>query len=173
MILPHLYLQTGREQGVPAPALDQASKERAFLQARGTYPVLSLGHLAHETGASYSYLREVVSRTRDPYRSISIPKPSGGSRAISAPDPIIADVQRWILANPLGNLGRQFREFCLPARSLDRAMRRAASRGSLDDQDGSPQLLQHRHGIAGLRSFPQSRVQKTSCFRAGANFHSG
>lgn len=78
--------------------------ERNRLIARGTYPVLSLGHLAHETGASYSYLREVVSRTRDPYRSIALPKSDGGSRAISAPEPIIADVQRWILANPLAAL---------------------------------------------------------------------
>jgi len=119
MIPPHVYLQTGREQGVPAPALDQAFKERSFLQARGTYPVLSLGHLAHETGASYSYLREVVSRTRDPYRSIAIPKPSGGSRAISAPEPIIADVQRWILANPLGNLAGNSASFAYqPGRSI-------------------------------------------------------
>lgn len=104
MIPPHLYRQIGQQEGVAAPALERASLERASLTARGTFPILSLGHLAHETGASYTYLREVVSRTRDPYRSLAVPKGNGGSRAISAPDPILADVQRWILANPLANL---------------------------------------------------------------------
>lgn len=104
---------------MPGPALDRASKERARLTARGSYPILSLGHLAHETGASYTYLREVVSRTRDPYRSLAIPKGNGGSRAISSPDPILADVQRWILANSLSNLPGNTASFAYqPGRSI-------------------------------------------------------
>lgn len=125
MIPPHLYRRTGQEQGVPAPALDRASREHAALAARGTYPILSLGHLAHETGASYSYLREVVSRTRDPYRSLAIPKPRGRSRDISAPEPIIADVQRWILANPLASLPGNSASFAYqPGRSIVQCAKR-------------------------------------------------
>ncbi|WP_345147564.1 reverse transcriptase family protein [Arthrobacter ginkgonis] len=104
MISPHLYHQQGVDLGVEPSALKRASAERARLRAQGAYPILSLGHLASETGASYSYLREIVSRSRDPYRSIAIPKATGGTRPISAPEPILMDVQRWILRNILDKL---------------------------------------------------------------------
>lgn len=98
---PHLYYQNGLRLGVDPNHLQRASTERARLRAQYAYPMLTLGQLAHETGASYQYLREVVNRTRDPYQSIAIPKASGGVRAISAPEPILMDVQRWILGNLL------------------------------------------------------------------------
>lgn len=101
MIPPHLYYQGGLDLGIEPPSLERASKERARLEAQGAYPILSLGHLAKETGASYTYLREVVSRNRDPYRSIAIPKATGGTRPISAPEPVLMDVQRWILDHML------------------------------------------------------------------------
>lgn len=104
MIPPHLYYENGRESGVPPEALDRASAERARLATQSAYPLLSLAHLAHETGATYRYLREVVSRTRDPYRSIAIPKATGGVRPISAPEPILMEVQEWILKNVLEGL---------------------------------------------------------------------
>lgn len=101
VIPPHLYFKIGRDSGVPPESLDRASAETARLTANGTYPVLSLAHLAHETGATYPYLREVVSRTRDPYRSIAMPKATGGVRPISAPEPILMDIQRWLLDHVL------------------------------------------------------------------------
>lgn len=119
VIPPHLFYQTGLDQGVAAPYLQRASAERARLLAKGAYPIFSLGHLAHETGATYRYLREVVSRTRDPYRSITIPKASAGVRPISAPEPIIAEVQRWILVNLLSNLPTNSASFAYqPGRSI-------------------------------------------------------
>ena len=104
MISPHVYYKLGVELGVEAPALQRATAERARMEAQGAYPILSLGHLAQETGASYTYLREVVSRARDPYRSIALPKSGGGTRPISAPEPVLMDVQRWLLENVLSNL---------------------------------------------------------------------
>lgn len=101
---PHLYTALGLERGVEPDALRRASVERARLQEQGAYPLLSLGQLAQETGASYRYLREVVSRARDPYQSIAIPKATGGTRAISAPEPMLMDVQRWILTHLLDRL---------------------------------------------------------------------
>lgn len=101
---PNLYHDIGVGLGVEADALNRASTEVARLIAQGAYPVLSLAHLAHETGATYSYLREVVSRIRDPYRSIAVPKASGGVRPISAPEPILMEVQRWLLDNVLDKL---------------------------------------------------------------------
>lgn len=68
--------------------------------------MLSLGQLAHETGASYPYLREIVARRRDAYQSFTIPKRSGGFRSIAAPEPMLMDVHRWILKNLLDDLPR-------------------------------------------------------------------
>lgn len=104
VIPPNLYYEQGRRLGVEADWLDKATAEVARLNAAGAYPLLSLAHLARETGATYSYLREVVSRTRDPYRSIAVPKTTGGVRAISAPEPILMDVQRWLLDHVLDKL---------------------------------------------------------------------
>ncbi|TYL54034.1 reverse transcriptase family protein [Agromyces mariniharenae] len=98
---PHLYYRDGIALGVDPDVLERAADERARLRAQGAYPLLSLAHLAHETGASYTYLREVVSRTRDPYQDVAIPKADGGTRPISAPEPILMDVQRWILKHLL------------------------------------------------------------------------
>lgn len=101
---PHLYYRHGIAQGVDPAILERASAERARLKAQGAYPLLSLAQLAHETGASYTYLREVVSRARDPYQDIAIPKAGGDTRAISAPEPILMDVQRWVLTHLLKRL---------------------------------------------------------------------
>ena len=70
----------------------------------GLEPVVSLGHLAHLTGAPYPYLRAVVSRRKDPYISISRRKSNGAVREISSPEPMLADVQRWILKRVLPSL---------------------------------------------------------------------
>lgn len=69
--------------------------------AANLVPVLSLGHLAHRSGASYGYLREIVERRRDPYEDITRPKSDGRMRPISSPDPPLMEVQRWILRNVL------------------------------------------------------------------------
>jgi RNA-directed DNA polymerase len=99
---PHLYVQHGVEQGRNADVVARASAHRATQLASGVVvPILSLGHLAHLTGASYSYLREIVERKRDPYIDITRPKRDGGSRALSSPEPPLMEIQRWILRNVL------------------------------------------------------------------------
>lgn len=101
---PHLYHRFGVQIGVSSETLSRVFAERARFARTGTYPIFSLGHLAHETGASYPYLREIVSRERDPYRSIAMPKRDGHSRPISAPEPILMSVQRWLLDHVLISL---------------------------------------------------------------------
>jgi len=103
---PHLYEREGLARAVPPVQLALAAGRRAALEARGAYPLLTLGQLAHESGASYDYLREVVARRRDPYQSFEIPKRAGGTRIIAAPEPILMDVQRWVLSNILSGIGR-------------------------------------------------------------------
>jgi len=98
---PHLYEQHGEAVGRDPDVVARASRERSRLTNRGVIPILSLGHLAHLTGLSYGYLREIVERQRDPYVEILRPKPSGGVRTISSPEPPLMAAHRWILRNPL------------------------------------------------------------------------
>ncbi|MGW1941275.1 reverse transcriptase family protein [Streptomyces goshikiensis] len=67
--------------------------------------MLTLAHLAHQTGAPYIYLREIVQRVRDPYAEFSRPKREPGkARVIAAPDGVLMDVQRWLLAGLFGRI---------------------------------------------------------------------
>jgi RNA-directed DNA polymerase len=101
---PHHYVKAGKEAGVPEPVLHASAAQIAQTQARGSDPILSLGHLAHLTGAPYLYLREIVQRRRDPYDDIARPKRTGGTRWLSAPEPVLMDVHRVILRRALKNL---------------------------------------------------------------------
>lgn len=98
---PHLYTKLGIKEGHPPDVVARASAQRTRLQAGGVVPILSLGHLAHLTGASYRYLREIVERVRDPYLDITRLKRDGGLRALSSPEPFLMEVQRWVLHNIL------------------------------------------------------------------------
>jgi len=101
---PHLYLLDGVRAGVPEPVLRAAHRQIVESARHESHPVLTLMHLARLTGASYSYLREIVSRSVDPYGDIVRPKRTGGRRVLSSPEPILMDVQRWILRNALASL---------------------------------------------------------------------
>lgn len=101
---PHLYLAAGRDAGVPDPVLRASLTQIATSEAHGAGPILSLRHLANLSGAPYLYLREIVQRRRDPYEDIARPKRTGGTRFISAPEPMLMDVQRLILHRALRNL---------------------------------------------------------------------
>lgn len=101
---PHLYYKAGIEAGVPEQVLRASALQNAKNQECGTGPILSLGHLAHLTGAPYLYLREIVQRRRDPYGDIGRPKRTGEIRWLSAPEPVLMDVHRFILRRALGSL---------------------------------------------------------------------
>lgn len=101
---PHLYRRAGLAAGVDPDTLDHAVSRRELIESRGAAAVLSLRHLAHLTGAPYLYLRDIVERAVDPYTDISLSKKSGGSRPISAPEPMLMDVQRLILDQSLAEI---------------------------------------------------------------------
>jgi RNA-directed DNA polymerase len=97
---PHLYRKKGLEQGVPLDLIGQALKQALIVENQGLASVLTLNHLAHQTGSSYGYLRNIVARRSDPYFDIVIPRrKSIAVRPISAPKPILMQVQRWLLDN--------------------------------------------------------------------------
>lgn len=98
-LTPHLYRLEATAHGVSAAWIDRAEGTIRATTDAGVVPVFSLRHLSVETGAEYSYLRHVVTRSREFYEDIALPKRSGGVRPISSPEPVLADVQRWILKN--------------------------------------------------------------------------
>src|SRR4051794_32387894 len=100
---PHAYRRLGQELGVDSTVIDAAVEQMASIRF-GAAPILTLGHLAHSTGASYVYLRKVVTRELDPYETFSRPRRTGKMRSISAQHPVLMSVQRWILHNILDRL---------------------------------------------------------------------
>jgi len=98
---PHLYRREALALGRDADSVAHALDIRYETDRHGAESVYTLGHLAHVTGAPRDYLRDVVARRRDPYIDIDRPKRDGRTRAISSPEPVLMDVQRWILRNML------------------------------------------------------------------------
>jgi RNA-directed DNA polymerase len=101
-----------------------------LIRATGAAPILTLGHLAQLTGASHLYLREIVERTVDPYEDITRLKKNGGVRPISVPEPILMDVQRFILKKALRGLPNHPSSFAYQERRsiVDCASRHVAAR---------------------------------------------
>lgn len=102
---PHLYRLRGRERDIPREVIEAALANSAIVETWGLASVLSLGHLAHQTGAPYNYLRSVVERARDPYRTFEIRRRQGRTpRLISSPDATLLYVQRWLLRRILSKV---------------------------------------------------------------------
>lgn len=58
--------------------------------------ILSLDHLASLTGIEECVMTEMISSNKKFYRTFTIPKRTGGTRAICAPYPSLKQVQDWI-----------------------------------------------------------------------------
>lgn len=123
---PHRYLHEGRKLGRSETTLRAALARAAPVEAAGLTAVLSLGHLAHQTGAKYGYLRSIVSRERDAYRGFEIRRRSGRApRYISSPEPVLKSVQRWMLDNIVGRVQTSDISF---AYETGRSIRQCAAR---------------------------------------------
>jgi RNA-directed DNA polymerase len=95
---PHQYLRIGLQEGRDRELLRRAIAEASHAESLGLTSVLTLKHLAWQSGASYSYLRKIVQRQIDPYTEIRRRRRNGAEmRRISAPDPPLMSVQRWLL----------------------------------------------------------------------------
>lgn len=95
---PHQYLRIGLQAGCDRAMLQRAIAEASHVESLGFTSVLTLKHLAWQSGASYLYLREIVQRKMDPYTEIQRRRRDGTQmRRISAPDPPLMAVQRWLL----------------------------------------------------------------------------
>lgn len=101
---PHLYREEARARGLDSHSIRRAIDVRRTVAESGAQPVLTLADLAQRCGVSSRYLRRIIERDRDPYEPISRPKRDGGTRQIASPEPLLCDVQRWILDNVLCGL---------------------------------------------------------------------
>lgn len=93
---PTLYREEAIRKGVPDTIVESAIRQAHKLQDAGLPAVLTLGHLAFNTGVPYSFLRKVVTRRFNPYRTFTIRKRGGGERYINVPHKHLFRVQRWI-----------------------------------------------------------------------------
>jgi len=103
-VSPHLYRQAGALRKIDPALIERALTQSAPPERRDLPAILTLAHLAHLTGADPVYLRSVARREKEGYRTFFIRKRSGGRRLIAAPEPVLAEVQRWIAANILNKL---------------------------------------------------------------------
>lgn len=122
---PHRYRQGGAALGVPLQIIQRALHQAAPPERRGLPAILTLRHLAHLTGADYSYLRQIITRDRDGYRTFQVRKRGGGSRHIAVPEPTLAEVQSWLQKKVLSketphSASMAYARECSPARCAER-----------------------------------------------------
>jgi len=98
--------------------VQRSAKEQAQgPHSRGLPPILTLGHLAYLTGTQYRYIRQVVSRKRDPYKAFSVDKRKGGFRVVVIPEHPLMAVQRWITKYLLNHVNPHERSFAFAPRT--------------------------------------------------------
>lgn len=101
---PNLFRIEGQTRHVSDDIVERSLAQANRLQEAGFPAILTLNHLAFITGVRYRFLRSIVSRKRDPYRTFTIRKRSGGKRFISVPQDDLLQVQRWIHRHILGHV---------------------------------------------------------------------
>lgn len=101
---PHRYIAEGLTLGRDIDMLRRAGAYQRAIASNNAYPLLTLRHLARETGTEWGYLRSIVERRLNEYSSIRRRKQDGSFREISAPNPNLMHVQRWMLSNVLTGL---------------------------------------------------------------------
>lgn len=93
----HLY-RKGAPAGLPSHVIERAIALHQAQSAAGVAPILTLKHLAVQSGVGLRFLEDVTSRQTDPYHLHLIRKRNGASkRRIAAPLPDLYKVQRWLL----------------------------------------------------------------------------
>ena len=92
----HTYTRQGLKKGIDEKFLESIHLASLELKSHFRTYVHSLGHLAHCSKVNYHYLRKIVEREIACYEIYPVPKRSGGSRYISAPQPPLKEAQRWI-----------------------------------------------------------------------------
>lgn len=101
---PNNYHDVGHQKGRDGQLLGAALAQAHAVQSVGFPAILSLRHLAEHAQVPYGFLREVVGRQIDAYRSFPMKKRPKGYRIICVPDSPLLRVQRWIQQYVLQNV---------------------------------------------------------------------
>lgn len=104
---PHLYREQAVHAGTSSTIAENAVAEmQAFLAVSpSAAPIMTLGHLAHETGVSHNFLRRVIDRSlSQSYVRFTTIGRSQKRREIATPTRDLMLVQRWIAENVLARL---------------------------------------------------------------------
>lgn len=122
---PNLYRGEGARRSIDPQIVERALRQALSVERKKLPGILTLGHLAHITGIKYAYLREIIERKADPYTPFRIEKRNGGTRLISAPEPLLLALQRWIARNVLSHIqvhhaSCAYAKDCSPAKCASR-----------------------------------------------------
>ncbi len=90
------YKRIGLAGGVPLEVLDEAIRQITYMGRADLPSIFSLRHFSHQTELSYTYLRSVIGRRRDPYKVFQISKRRGGKRNICVPETTLLVAQKWL-----------------------------------------------------------------------------
>jgi RNA-directed DNA polymerase len=101
----HQFLQDARTTGLPAESSRAALDAAHRVQEKGLPAVLTLNHLAYQTGVPYRFIRRIVTREDTAaYRTFYIRKRNGARRRIFVPSPNLQRVQKWIARHILNRI---------------------------------------------------------------------
>ena len=107
---------------VSAEILGRALAQAERVERRGLTAVLTLGHLANQTGVPYQVLRDIVARRSDPYDEFRMRR--NGSRlprVISSPTTSSRRAQSWILRRILNRVTAHSSSYAYEPRKSIRA----------------------------------------------------
>src|SRR5437868_3027876 len=104
---PDAVRQAAAAKPAAAALADHVFAQALSVQARGLAAILTLQHLAVQTGSDRRALRAIVARRRRrPYRFFWMAKRRGGKRRICMPEAALLGVQRWLVKHVLNPAGR-------------------------------------------------------------------
>lgn len=92
----HSYFNAGLEKGRSQQHLQDLMSKAHHMQRWGTPYIHSIVHLSHLSNSRVELIKSIVDRKEDFYTAYTIPKRSGGSRFIHAPNAELKSLQRWI-----------------------------------------------------------------------------
>ncbi|GAB7140296.1 reverse transcriptase family protein [Deferribacterales bacterium RsTz2092] len=95
-VTPRNILLEGRNEAKDEVALQEMHEYAKTLYDKGFPIIFTLKHLSLVCKVSYNFLREIVATHIKPYRVFYIKKQNGRKRQITAPDPQLLKVQKWI-----------------------------------------------------------------------------
>lgn len=98
------YKEIGQQTGYPTEVIDELLEYAEPLFKKNIPIIYEQLHLSKLVGYEYDLLLRISNCQKLFYREFSIPKKTGGQRAIFEPLPTLKEIQKWILEEILKNI---------------------------------------------------------------------